>query len=690
MSFQPRSENTTTILLPVQVIPSGTFDGNDGKWSTFTINIGNDQSGFAGQDFKILISTSSSLTQVPMQAEWCSKPSKEKCAANRGIQTFQSRQSLGFDPLLSKNWQQAGPHDIPLPQELDWTPDQHPNASYGTDAVGLGSSSLASPTLTQQLVAQFKSQNFFMGSFGLSATPVNLGTGPVAPFLVNFREFNNTPSLSYGYTAGAHYRNNSKGIPGSLILGGFDRSRFSIQGTSIPMPSTSNSSLVVGVQSIDYSPDRDVESNVLSLMNDSKGFLATIDSTLPYLWLPQAICDKFEETFNLEWDSEKKLYMVSEESHNYNVRQNATVSFKLGSSVSSKDSTSITLPYDAFDLEVSFPISKNTTNLKYFPIKRSPTGVYVLGRTLLQEAYLIVDYERNNFTVAPANYSDPMPDPNIVTISSKSYIPPKASETPKSSDGGLVPGAIAGIAVGVVLAFLLALLAAFLFWKKRHAKKLQHKSDEKTSYDIDTIVTGEQLKERRVSELDSNAPGSPKPSTLGGYYGDRDQKDVIPFPPINEMESPPEIVELESPPIDGGYLSAATPPHSELADYFTARVRRRGATRESSGNNTPGPGPHELPGDDGKFQVGGQHFEPVVSPVHSRGPSDASQTNGIDTMISEPDPSSPRSPASPVNHTRGPSDATVQSESTAVSEPTQEQLEAWALAHNEPRRPLSE
>ena len=157
-----------------------------------------------GQDFKILPSTSSSLTMVPMQAEWCNAD----CAEARGIQYFNAQQSLGFDPNSSKSWKAYGTYSIPVQDilDIDWTPDARPDASYGLDNVGLGPTSPSSLVLAGLLVAEYKSPDFFLGSFGLSSRSINLGNGAIPPFLTTFNQSNQIPSLSYGYTAGAFYR----------------------------------------------------------------------------------------------------------------------------------------------------------------------------------------------------------------------------------------------------------------------------------------------------------------------------------------------------------------------------------------------------------------------------------------------------------------------------------------------------
>ncbi|KAF2468803.1 acid protease [Lindgomyces ingoldianus] len=695
MFFQPRAENETTIPVP-KVLTTGGFDGNDGQWTSFIFNIGSDDNGQGGQDFRLLISTSSQMTVIPMQAEWCTVPTEDECAKARGIQNFQSKQSRGFDSVAAKTWKQYGLYDIPLKSflNIEWTPDSKVNGSYGLANVGIGPTSPQSLMLPSELVAQVNSKDLFMGSFGLSNSAINPGNGPIAPFLVNFNG-SSIPSQSYSYTAGASYHlgNNSKGVPGSAILGGRDESRYTTEGTSIPFPNAGNQTLVVGVQDINFRPDHDIDSNEYSLMNGTQGFFAVVDSNLPYLFLPNTICDRFKESFQLDYDSKANMYWVSESAHDYNTRQNATVSFKIGKDTNSKQFTSIVLPYAALDLSAGFPLNgyNNNTGRRFFPMKQSSTGVFVLGRSFLQEAYLTVDYERQNFSLAPAYFSDPMPPTRIQPILSTNYVAPKESPSNSPSGGGgggLAPGTVAGIVVGIVVAFLLGALVAFLFWKKKHKQK----AAEQKAAEIDTVDAGNEIKHRRVSELDGEPPGSPKPD--GGYYG-RDQKDgVIPFPPLHEaveMDSPP--AELYSPPIESGGFSSLSG-QTEGTDYFGAggAPRRRGATRESSGKNTPAIPEnrvHELPGDDGKFMIQGEHFEEVLSPNqspgHSRGPSEATAQTGIDTVVSAPDADAPV--RRPSQHIRGPSDAPT--ESTAVSEPTAEQREAWAQDTG-PRRPLSE
>ena len=151
---------------------------------------------------------------------------------------------------------------------------------------------------------------------------------------------------------------------------------------------------------------------------------------------------------------------------------NPTVTFKLSSGPYDGLFQNVEFPSAAFDLEASYPIYENTT--KYFPIRRAANNTqYTLGRTFLQEAYLIADYERGNFTVAQANFSASMPRSHIVPIfpqgsepeSNTTAIKPAQKHTPLST------GAIAGIAIGTIAITTLLLLAFILYIRHRRQRQ---------------------------------------------------------------------------------------------------------------------------------------------------------------------------------------------------------------------------
>jgi hypothetical protein len=185
---------------PIIVPPSGSFDGVDGAWSTFLINIGDDGSGRFGQNFKSLVSTSQSATLLPLQSDWCINSS---CAERRGILPYNSRQSLGYQPNSSTQHQDLGLFSLEVQNFRD---KETASGWYGLDSIGIGLASPESPILIHQLVAGHVSKEPFLSSLGLSTNLLDIGSGGVHSYLTNLNASKAIASLSYSYTAGARYR----------------------------------------------------------------------------------------------------------------------------------------------------------------------------------------------------------------------------------------------------------------------------------------------------------------------------------------------------------------------------------------------------------------------------------------------------------------------------------------------------
>lgn len=169
------------------------------------------------------------------------------------------------------------------------------------------------------------------------------------------------------------------GVNGSLTLGGYDASRFTPNDISFTFAPGPQRQLVVGLQSITYS-DSKTETPLLS-----DGVLAVVDSTVPYLWLPETACTAFVNAFGISWDPIHFLYLVNDTQHDILLKQNPSVRFQLGNSQNGGSSINITLPYASFDLNASYPLVKEQS--RYFPLQRAPDDSSItLGRTFFQES----------------------------------------------------------------------------------------------------------------------------------------------------------------------------------------------------------------------------------------------------------------------------------------------------------------
>ncbi|KAK5712070.1 hypothetical protein LTR15_012139 [Elasticomyces elasticus] len=429
--------------------------------STFRVEVGT-----PFQSLRLLPGTSAfsgnAIWVILAEGCWEANPGLPNCASIRG-ETFTRNASTTWSTQRLAN---GGLYQLPTYEEqpLGLTG----SAYYGFDTVELGLDSQGLPTLSNQLVAGIATDNYFVGSLGLSPFPFMLTNSsnisglndPVPSLLGTLRNQSFVQSSSWAYTAGAFFQ--TPPVYGSLTFGGYDETRFDPNKTlnNIAFSGDTSRDLQLQLHTITY--------NTLGsspLLVDS--VYVFIDSLASQIWLPTAACRNFETAFNLTWDSSTSLYLIDESVHNTLLAQKPVFKFTLGGGDSNSETVDILLPYAAFDLNVTLPIVNG--NYRYFPLKRADNATqYTLGRVFLQEAYIVADYDRKNFSVSQALFPPASVARKLTTICA-----PGNEAACKQSDKALGTGGIAGIVVGCV-AFL-GLLAAsleWLLWKRRkaHAK----------------------------------------------------------------------------------------------------------------------------------------------------------------------------------------------------------------------------
>lgn len=311
------------------------------------------------------------------------------------------------------------------------------------------------PTLKSQVIAGIWTDDFFLGSLGLSPVPFNFTNlnDPQPSMLGTLRNQSLIPSASWAYTAGAYYQNPP--VYGSLTLGGYDRTRFTSNNLTFAFGADFSRDLLVSLQSVTY--DTAGSSPLLASSID-----IFIDSLTTEIWLPFTVCDAFANQFNLTWNEQGQLYLVDATAHTALLAQNPTFTFMIGyagsSGSSGNETVDIVLPYAAFDLNLTSPIVGDTT--WYFPLKRAQNASqYTLGRTFLQEAYVIADYERRNFSVSQALMPATSVAQDIVAIE------PPSDRNSKPSERKLSKGVIAGIVIAAVVLLVVAFFLA-LRWSR--------------------------------------------------------------------------------------------------------------------------------------------------------------------------------------------------------------------------------
>lgn len=340
--------------------------------------------------------------------------------------------------------------------------------------MGFGYATGQGPTLNQTILAEIVSDTWWLGVFGMGFQPTNFSGYAYSEPSFTARLFSDgtISSKTWSYTAGAFYR--LKGVFGSMIFGGYDASRFVPNDVRFTMSGDVTRDIVLSVRQITSS----TSSGNTTLM--STPILAFIDSAVPELWLPVDACQAFEKAFGIELDPTYSIYLLNDSTHDRLTTLNPNITLTLGDQTSGGNTVDITLPYAAFDHNITAPLYNGTS--WWFPLmQESDSTAYTLGRTFLQEAYVTANYHTNTFNVSQATFNDPSVSaqviaiPSVVTTATNSSssgggggggndTPGTGSTGSKKLGGGTIAGiviaalAVVAIAASIIACFLLGLL----------------------------------------------------------------------------------------------------------------------------------------------------------------------------------------------------------------------------------------
>ncbi|KAF2488269.1 acid protease [Lophium mytilinum] len=484
LSFIPLLCAATTIPAPISVTPDQNWDGIDGQWSSFALQVGTPP-----QTVRTFISTASQQTWVVLQ---------EACM-NNGKQNDTCWQDRGwtYNYTDSSSWHKQGYYILWAEGNLGYSG----YGLFGYDTVALGGAGEVSATLDNTTVGGYITEEYYIGLFGINPKSTNFTSfdDPSESYMAKLWHQKLLPSVSFGYTAGAQYRFTK--VLASLTLGGYDESRFISNNVSFTLAPDNERDLVVNVQDIRMTSA--TKSNVDLLPNAVPLY---IDSTVPEIWLPLEACQAFEKTFGLTYDNITDLYLVDDILHSRLLAENASITFTLGPLLTGGSTVGITLPYAAFDLVALPPYRNLNESSSYFPLRRAANATqYTFGRTFLQEAYLTVDWERANFSVQQVSWTLGM-NTQIVPIISPTLVNTThaADSGQNESSKGLSTGAIIGIAIGA--GFVVALVAfgtVWWFWRKRRMAKEQAAKDTAAAAAVAAV------KRMPSDKSDKETPASP-------------------------------------------------------------------------------------------------------------------------------------------------------------------------------------
>lgn len=414
-------------------------------------------------------------------------------------------------------------------------------------------------------------------------------------------------------------------VLGSLTLGGYDASRFIENDLTWSFAPDNERDIVVGI--VDITATSTTKSNISLLNRDS--FSMYIDSTVAELWLPVEVCEAFEDAFGLQYDNLTGLYLVDDQLHDRLQAENPSVTFLLGQKYSTNATVNITLPYNAFDLQASPPYKGLTEATNYFPIRRATReNQFVLGRTFLQESYLTVDWERQNFSISACNWVLEQ-DKNIVPIISPRYT---GEQDGQASRSGLSTGAIIGIALGVGFALVLSVMCAFVVWYRRRRRQKHEDEQAKVEYAAQTVAAKESPSDRDDSPM--------SPTTDSGARTNVFPKAEL---PADSRYADPDRKDTDSPTMFGRLVEAGNTERQVFEMEGDIPTPNEAGGRQLSEKETMMVREARYNGVDPNGAVD-------VSPVQEEAPQRLAPLTGLDvTMVNERMPVSPVTPLTPRN-----------------------------------------
>ncbi|KAH7167293.1 aspartic peptidase domain-containing protein [Fusarium sp. MPI-SDFR-AT-0072] len=626
------------------LLPSGGWTGSDGNWSTISFSLGSNS-----QAIEVLVSTA--LSEFWAIGPGGCLPKEPHCIAARGGI---------YNPQESSDWSPLGTWQLGL-SYLGYDG----NGNYGRDVISTQSPLSDDPyTMDGVLIATINTTNYLNGLFGLGITQSNFnGTVADSPLTQAVGTYGLIPSYSFGYTAGAYYRN----TPVSLTLGGVETPRFKKHDNVFTLSQEDNLErpMVRGIQ-ITPAEGQDVPSSwesqqpLLSQWNSS--FFAIIDSSTPYLWLPDEACDQFAQALNLTYNSTFELYTISDDQYrDYTNDESFDLTFVLssfddndnfGDPYSVPGIVNITIPLRAFVGLLQYPFMPDTIQygdpaIPYFMLRKAKnSGSYILGRSFLQESYLITKYDEGVFSIHQALFPDePSTNSELTAIEQSDnspYPPPYAEDKHGLSDGQVI-----GIGVGVGLGVFVVCAAALFVWLYfRRKRKRAAKGNNPSAEDQDlTPNSGSRSPKSPLVILFSKILGR-NYSTQQAEDGTNGREKVAEAPDtqIHEMSAPLPVAELDGD--DGMSWNDDTEMGTDSTHNMTAyEIARRKLDKQLQGpvpTYTPPADGTEMPAEKAIYQPDPTNGPPVALQLSPSASLKTTQQGGTNTSsIPLPSPLTP-------------------------------------------------
>lgn len=278
---------------------------------------------------------------------------------------------------------------------------------------------------------------------------------------------------------------------------------------------------------------------------------------------------------------------------------NISLTFSISDFPAGSQNVNITLPFEAFDHSLTYPFpylppEYENTSLPYIPVKRaSTTDDQRIGRVFFQEAYLAVDYEKEQFSLYQASF-----DEEVLANNSKDIVPiPSYYDNALDAllgKKGLSKGAKAGIGVGAGIGGILIIggvVWAFLYFRKRRRSTSEAKDGKgKMADDMSTSDSTSPIRRAGPDHgLEPKPPQEMSSDTAHAVY-------ELPGSELAELDAGPSFLRHVQDGDPGPTPTKTAPKHVSRHSETHSSIAESLASRVAESSDGEGDGPAQAKG----------------------------------------------------------------------------------------------
>ena len=364
-----------------------------------------------------------------------------------------------------------------------------------------------------------------VSTYGKNFNISQLSIGPSSDFLDWLVAEGLAPSKIVGLFFGS--RSQLQGADGEVTIGGYDRSRVAgpwFNFTTFQGFSPSTCPLQVQIRDILHNNTQGSSSLVADLLSGVPACLDPLGNTFA---LTPSIFNLYLHSINASIDTSNLTSTPLFDPSDSGLLGNLTFSFSNG--------LTTVIPDYELKSQVRGPNQQGTytvtdpDHLSLAVARNGSLGMVTLGGVFLSQHYLLIDYEKNRFSLAPAVLGDSAGAPDLVTLcTAASNTTEGANAAPTASAAGGSPPSVLGPALGGSLGGLagVALLAALVLWlyrRRGRSRKVPGMPIDYTPQAAPAVSLGRPENKRIVST------------------GSGISKDLPPLPMVHTSEKPESI-----------------------------------------------------------------------------------------------------------------------------------------------------